>query len=156
MSAARKTKQAAAERISKETIRALATSESFARGRSYLDDGAVSDLRRRGDRLTAEVEGSEFEPYRVSIRLHGDGVADAYCTCPYDWGGYCKHIVAVLLKLADAKTKIIERKPLGELLAGLDQARLIELLEKRAERDPELATWIEAECENAPNRAPLH
>jgi uncharacterized Zn finger protein len=134
-----------AQPISKETIRALATAESFARGRTYFDDGAVSDLRRRDDQLTAEVEGSEFEPYQVSIRLHDGGVADAHCTCPYDYGGYCKHVVAVLLKLADAKTKVIERKPLAELLAGLDQPRLIDLFEKRAESDPELATWIEAE-----------
>jgi hypothetical protein len=34
----------------------------------------VSNLSRRGDQLTAEVEGSEFEPYQVSIRLH-DGDA---------------------------------------------------------------------------------
>ena len=96
--------------------------------------------------MTAEVEGSEFEPYQVLIRLHDGGIADAHCTCPYDWGGYCNHIVAVLLKFADAKTrKVVERKPLAELLAGLDQTRLIELLEKRAESDPELATWIEAE-----------
>ncbi len=145
MTPARKTHEAGARPISKEGIRALATTESFARGRSYFADGAVSDLHRRGDRLTAEVEGSEFEPYQVSIQLHDDGVADAHCTCPYDLGGYCKHIVAVLLKLADGKTRIVKRKTITEALAGLDQAQLIELLEKRAETDSELATWIEAE-----------
>ncbi|MGB6255512.1 MAG: hypothetical protein WBF62_19900, partial [Bradyrhizobium sp.] len=88
MNATRNTNKVAKQRISKEMIRALANAESFARGRSYASDGSVSDLLRRGDRLTAEVEGSEFEPYQVSIRLHGDGVADAHCTCPYDWGGY--------------------------------------------------------------------
>ncbi|MGB6239075.1 MAG: SWIM zinc finger family protein, partial [Bradyrhizobium sp.] len=133
MNATRNTNKVAKQRISKEMIRALANAESFARGRSYASDGSVSDLLRRGDRLTAEVEGSEFEPYQVSIRLHGDGVADAHCTCPYDWRGYCKHIVAVLLKFADKKTPVIERKPIAELLAELDQARLIELLEKRTE-----------------------
>ena len=154
MTAARKTNEGA-QPISKEMIRALTTAESFARGRSYFDDGAVSDLCRRGDRLTAEVEGSEFEPYQVSIRLHDGGVADLHCTCPYDWGGYCKHIVAVLLKFADAKTRVVERKPLADLLAGLDQARLIELLEKRAESDPELGTWIEAELATAmPTQSP--
>jgi uncharacterized Zn finger protein len=131
--------------ITERTIRALATPESFVRGRSCFDDGAVSDLVRRGDRLTAEVKGSEFAPYQVSIRLHDGGVAEARCSCPYDWGGYCKHIVAVLLKFADETTHVIERKPLAELLRGLDQTQLIELLEKRAKSDPELAAWIEAE-----------
>jgi uncharacterized Zn finger protein len=135
--------------VTERTIRALATPESFARGRSYLDDGAVSDLIRRGDRLTAEVEGSEFAPYQVSIRLHDGGVAEARCSCRYDWGGHCKHIVAVLLKFADETTRVIDRKPIAELLRGLDQAQLIELLEKRAERDLELAAWIEAELTTA-------
>jgi uncharacterized Zn finger protein len=131
--------------ITQETIRTLATPKSFALGQSCLDDGAVSDLIRRGDRLTAEVEGSEFAPYKVSFRLHDGGVAEARCTCPYDWGGYCKHIVAVLLKFADEATHVIERKPIAELLRGLDQARLIDLLEKRAESEPDFATWIEVE-----------
>ena len=155
MNAARNAREVARRRISKETIRALASAESFTRGQSYFDDGAVSDLLQRGDRLTAEVEGSEFEPYQVSIRMHGDGVADAHCTCRYDWGGYCKHIVAVLLKFSDEKTPLIERKPVAELLAELDQTRLIELLAKRTESDPELVTWIEAELATAiPARLP--
>src|SRR5262252_1889427 len=149
MNAPPKTREVAKRPVTKETIRALASAESFARGRSYLDDGAVSDLVQRGDRLTAEVEGSEFEPYQVSLRLHDGGVADAHCTCPYDWGGYCKHIVAVLLKFADEKTRVIERKPISELLCGLDKTRLIELLERRAESDPALAAWIEAELATA-------
>jgi uncharacterized Zn finger protein len=156
MNATRNADKVTKQRISKEMIRALASAESFARGRSYASDGAVSDLLRRGDRLTAEVEGSEFEPYQVSIGLHGDGVADAHCTCPYDWGGYCKHIVAVLLKFADENTPVVERKPIAELLAELDQPRLIELLEKRTEIDPGLATWIEAEIATAIPPGPPH
>jgi len=95
------------------------------------------------------VEGSEFEPYQVSIQLHNGGVADWHCTCPYNWGGHCKHIVAVLLKFADEKTRNLERKSISELLRGLDQTRLVELLEKRAESDPDLAAWIEAELATA-------
>ena len=81
-------------------IRALTTHETFERGREYWRNGAVSTLVKRGDELTAQVEGSEIEPYRVTVRLHEGGVADAHCTCAYDWGGYCKHVVAMLLKFA--------------------------------------------------------
>lgn len=62
MNAPPKTREVAKRPVTKETIRALASAESFARGQSYLDDGAVSDLVQRGDRLTADVDGSEFEP----------------------------------------------------------------------------------------------
>src|SRR6266550_96059 len=58
-------------------------------------------------------------------------------------------ISSVLLKLANEKTRVIERKPIAELLGRPDQARLIELLEKRAESDPEFAAWIEAELATA-------
>lgn len=63
---------------------------------------------------------------------------------PYDWGGYCKHIVAVL-KLGDKPADVIERRPIAELLRGLDQSGLIDLIEKRLESDPGLVKWIEAE-----------
>jgi uncharacterized Zn finger protein len=74
MKAARKGEEVAKRPVTTETVR----------GRRYLADGAVSDLVQRADRLTAAVEGSEFEPYQVSIRLHDGGVADAHCTCLYD------------------------------------------------------------------------
>ena len=55
MNAARNGNEVAKRLISRETIRALASAESFARGRSYFDDGTVTDVLRRGDRLTAEA-----------------------------------------------------------------------------------------------------
>src|SRR3954465_1332081 len=81
-------------------IRARASRESFERGRDYWRHGAVSELIKRGNELTAEVQGSDITPYRVAVRFDDAGVVDARCTCPYDWGGFCKHIVAALLKLA--------------------------------------------------------
>ena len=70
-----------------DAVRALATEESFTRGRDYVRRGAVSRLLGRGDRLSAEVEGSEFAPYAVTIELHDGGVAGTRRTCDYDWGG---------------------------------------------------------------------
>lgn len=89
--------------------------ESYNRGRQYYLDGAVGEVARRGAEISAHVEGSDVDPYRVRIRLNDGGVADARCTCPYDWGGYCKHIVAVLMKLAEHPELVIERAPIAEL-----------------------------------------
>jgi uncharacterized Zn finger protein len=129
--------------ITEKAIRALANAKSFARGQEYFRDGAVSEVVRRGNRVTAEVEGGEL--YEVTISLRDGDVAEARCTCPYDWDGYCKHIVAVLLKLAEAADDVTERPPIAELIRDLDRDDLADLLVKRLETDRGLAIWIEAE-----------
>jgi uncharacterized Zn finger protein len=126
-------------------VRALANAESFVRGRDYARGGAVSRLVRRDDRLTAQVEGSDFAPYEVTIDLHHSGVAGTRCSCPYDWGGACKHVVAVLLKYLDTPDAVVERPPLDGVLRELDREALATLLTRRAEVDPAFALWIEAE-----------
>lgn len=41
--------------------------------------------------------GTAPEPYEVKVMLGENEVLSAECTCPYDWGGACKHVVALLL-----------------------------------------------------------
>ncbi|MCB8942868.1 MAG: helicase-associated domain-containing protein [Ardenticatenaceae bacterium] len=50
---------------------------------------------RRGETLQAEVRGSSL--YQVDIEVTSNNIL-ATCSCHYDWGGYCKHVAAVLLK----------------------------------------------------------
>src|SRR6185295_7140140 len=126
-------------KLSEATIRAQSSPDSFSRGRNYYDSGAVSDLALRGARLQAEVEGSQYTPYRVSIAFDQDGITSASCTCPYDWGGWCKHIVAVLLTCLYEGDEIETRPSLDTLLADLDRVQLQALLVGMAERNPELA-----------------
>ncbi|TIP10653.1 SWIM zinc finger domain-containing protein [Mesorhizobium sp.] len=125
-----------------DAIRSLATEESFARGRRYFRSGAVSELMRRGDIV---VEGSEFAPYDVTVRLREGGVTETRCSCPYDWGGACKHVAAVLLKFVAKPGEVVERLPLADMLRDLDRVALAALLLKRAESDPGLVLWLEAE-----------
>jgi uncharacterized Zn finger protein len=132
-------------------IRALASRDSFERGRDYWCRGAVLGLVKRGDELTAEVEGSEIAPYRVTIQLHESGIAAARCTCPYDWGGCCKHIVATLLKLAHDPGAVTERPTVRELLSEIDRDGLINIILKRLDYDPGLVGWLEAELTASPH-----
>lgn len=132
-------------------IRNLADPKVIERGRAVVRSGAVSDLVRRGDRLTAAVAGSEDEPYRVTIRLKDRDVADYRCTCPYEWGGACKHVVATLLA-AGKPGALAERPTLGRLLDDLPREALADLLVRRADADPGLAGWIEAELAARPGR----
>ncbi len=98
--------------------------------------------------MQAQVGGSGPWPYQVVIELDGDELDSASCTCPYDWGDYCKHIVAVLLTLvrdAGATGQIQARPSVDEMLARLDAETLRGLLRDIVARQPDLATWLEAQ-----------
>lgn len=143
--------------ISMAEIRRLAGPEVFTRGEEYRRRGAVSDLVMRGDTLTAAVAGSEIDPFRVSIRI-ARGKATAFsCSCPYEWGGACKHVVAALLTLADDPGSAAARPTLEALLAPLSAEALRDLILRRAEEDPDLTGWIEADLATAlrPGGAPV-
>lgn len=138
--------------LDEAAIRALASAASFERGRDYRDDGAVSALVRRGDTVTAAVAGSEIEPYRVTVRIADGAVAEARCTCAYEWGGACKHIVATLLSVIEEPGAVAERPSLADLLVGLDREALAALLLRRAAFDADLAGWVESELAARPGQ----
>ena len=72
------------------------------RGRTYFDEGRVSDLERTEDGCTATVEGTE--EYKVEILLEGDAIEDMLCDCPFaEDGNACKHMAAVLFAVSAAE-----------------------------------------------------
>jgi uncharacterized Zn finger protein len=132
-------------RLTESLVSELAEGKTFQRGESYYRQGAVHNLTRRGNRLTAEVEGSDYEPYQVVIILAADGVGDAECSCPYDWGGVCKHIVATLLHYINKQEEAKERPPIDALLAPLKAEHLRDILLTLAEEHFDLADEIGAQ-----------
>src|SRR5512144_3238185 len=105
--------------LSKTTLRQQAGEAAFQKGLAYYQQGAVVSLVKRGDHVQAAVEGSAYTPYRVRIDLDVGGITSAECTCPYDRGGWCKHIVATLLACLEHPETVQERPPLQEQLAAL-------------------------------------
>lgn len=71
-------------KLTEAQIKSLATTQSFARGKSYFQDAAIDNAIRQGKELRAECQGSDYEPYEVMITLNKNGVAATACTCPYD------------------------------------------------------------------------
>lgn len=98
-------------RLTIDLIKASCSDRSFERGEEYYRNGAIIRPIRHlseeypGVILTAECEGTSDQNYRVSAFLTENGISDADCSCPYDWGGYCKHIVALLLVYLNEKEK---------------------------------------------------
>jgi uncharacterized Zn finger protein len=129
--------------INEAKVRSLASERSFSRGEDYYYQGAVIDLIKRGNMLQAQVEGSSYEPYEVTIELSDRHIVTAYCTCPYDWGGYCKHIVAALLIFIRDPDKVTERPPVTDLLADLERDTLFDLLKCLLSEQPHLVNWVE-------------
>ncbi len=140
--------------LTEAAIRHLASPQSFSRGQAYFRDGAVLEIERRGDLLFAQVEGSSYKPYQVTVTLDAGGIVEADCTCPYDWGGYCKHIVAVLLTYIHRPDQVVERRPTADLLANLDREALVGLVEELLAAHPHLADWVEGRLAAQTDRSP--
>ena len=129
-------------------IRAGANGQTFQRGADYYRSGAVTDVVQRGNAITAKVAGSEYQPYQVVVTLAADGsIDDATCTCPYDWGGFCKHIVALLLTVQNKASAVSVKPALDVLLAGLTDAQLRRIIGNLVEDQPSLVAAIEEEIE---------
>ena len=130
--------------ITEAIIRNRTSGQSFERGNDYYHTGAVLDLQKRGNTLLAQVEGSDYDPYEVTVKLE-PGQISTECTCPYDWGGDCKHIVAVLLTYLRQSERVSERPPIEDLLAGLGETDLRELLFQLLSTEPRLVNWVEGQ-----------
>ena len=134
--------------LNEELILTKVTEKSFQRGEEYFDMGMVESVVQRGSRLFAEVLGSEEDPYHVGIAFQ-EGDYNASCTCPYDWGGYCKHIVAVLLTWIHDKERVAVRAPIEDLLSNLDADMLKVLILQLVESYPRLSETIDEFCHRA-------
>lgn len=102
----------ALSQLTEKIIQQYSSAQSFQRGYDYYQQGAVTSLIRRGTLLQAEVEGSEVLPYLVCCTFDSDEDLSTTCTCPYDWGGLCKHIIATCLACIHQPEMIEEHPPL--------------------------------------------
>ena len=128
------------------------TEKSFERGRDYYDSGMVERAIRRGGRLFAEVQGSEWDPYTVTATLNGRDFS-ASCSCPYDWGGFCKHIAATMLAFIHRADFFETGEPLEDALARLDAESLRALALRMIERKPDLVDTLDAFAAKTPRGA---
>lgn len=119
----------------------MADPQSFERGRSYYNKGAVFDPVCQGMELRGECRGSRHQPYRVRVMLNKNGVSDAFCTCPR--GGFCKHIVALLLAYVHEPESFRAVAPLEDMLSGLSKEDLVALVSEMVDQEPSLMALVE-------------
>ena len=94
--------------ITLKLINQIAPPEVVARGRAYFHDGRVQLETVSENIVRASVDGSDI----YTVELHGDASGfEATCTCPFQWDGKCKHIVATMLATLYSNAKV-EYSPL--------------------------------------------
>ncbi len=131
-------------KINESVIRQNASDKSFQHGQEYARSQSVRDLFWRDQTLQASVAGSTY--YQVSIGFSDRGIQSAKCSCPYDFGGWCKHIVAVLL-VGMEQPKIEERPSLTQMLEKLDLEQTRKLLHNLTVQSPELVDLIDIQIQ---------
>ncbi|PTX17304.1 hypothetical protein SAMN04488598_10690 [Halanaerobium congolense] len=120
--------------LSIEDLEKMAAEQSFQKGINYYQMNLVNNPLIDGNTIKAEVSGSSFSLYDVEMNI--DDPSSNHCSCPYDWGGICKHLVALGLywcndkeafrKVKKEKAKL--KNELDQLFKSLTREELTELL----------------------------
>ncbi len=129
--------------LTEQEIRLRTEAKPWVRGLSYYNGNQVADVIWRDGVLWAKVEGSDYEPYTVQVTFAGEEIVATSCTCPYDWGGDCKHIVAVLLHLMHRPETVEQRPTIDALVREQPHERLAMTLLELVRRYPGLVEEIE-------------
>lgn len=131
-------------KLSEISLRRQVSDQSWSRAQSYYNTGSVLNVVCRGSHIQAQVEGTDYEPYSVSLQVDPGGFKSARCSCPYDWGGWCKHIAAVGMVCCHRPELVRVAAPVEQLLGPLDVAKLQDLILELVDEQPELADRVEA------------
>lgn len=128
----------------------LFRSHILERGWEYANYGAVTDLVKTDDSISAVVHGSEY--YKVKIRYSGTEITDGYCSCPYAAKGeWCKHMAAVLYKVDSgtvpdeglgSSDSITDQQSIRDIIMSADRKELEALLLELADRDDRTKSFI--------------
>lgn len=122
------------------------------RGLDYFKSGFVNSVEEISPgKYEAIVEGTE--DYTVQLQIKNENIVDYNCSCPYDLGPVCKHVVATLFylqqeelnlqvkpKKKNSEKKIKRKKTVleqaDELLSIISHDELKDFIRKNAEHNP--------------------
>ncbi len=123
---------------SEAAIRRLCGARVFERGQALACARNLKGLTRAGDELFARCAGSYGEPYQLHARLENGAVSQSNCSCPFEGGGWCKHLVALLLRYNGAPADFRETPTLSAMIEALSREDSNLFLENLMRREPQL------------------
>ena len=133
--------------LTPDQIQERCTEQSYMRGLDYFRAGAISNPTLCGYTLSGTCEGTDIDPYRVTVELTPTGIATTDCSCLYDWGGDCKHIVALLMTYLEEPDVIYSLDTLLATLEEKPKPNLLQVISELLKRAPELVPIAQAYSE---------
>jgi len=135
------------KQLSEADLRAYSDEASFQKGYDYYLHHAIVEPILSESVLRAFCHGSGLSPYRVVVTLLPAGdksahkVVSAGCSCPR--GGFCKHLVALLLTWIHQPERFVVRSWLMGRLSEKSREELLALLEQLVQRQPDIEPMVE-------------
>ena len=133
--------------LSEADIEASSDDASFRKGYDYYLEHAIVEPTLSESVLRAFCHRSSGSPYRVEATLLPAGdtsahkVVSAGCSCPR--GGFCKHLVALLLTWIHQPERFVVRSGLMARLDEKSREELLALLEQLVQRQPDIEPMVE-------------
>lgn len=124
----------ALESLTETKVKKMASDKVFSRGYDYFVGGHVREIIKTEKDVRAKVLGRDRTLYSVHIKGKGKRL-ESNCTCPF--GGFCKHIVAVLLSLVKKSSGItqISMKEVEDDLRSKSKDELVSIILDHASSD---------------------
>src|SRR5439155_5492652 len=133
--------------LSEADIQASTDDASFRKGYDYYLHHAIVEPILSESVLRAFCHGSSGGPYHVEATLvptrekSAHKLASAGCSCPR--GGFCKHLVALLLTWLHQPERFMVRSGLVGRLSEKSREELLNLLEQLVQRQPDIEPLVE-------------
>src|SRR2546421_3603953 len=133
--------------LSEADIQGYTDDASFRKGYDFYLQQAIVEPTLSESVLRALCHGSSGNTYRVEAILlpagdkSGRKLASTGCSCPR--GGFCEHLVALLLTWVHQPERFVVRSRLMGRLDEKSREELLALLEQLVQRQPDIEPMIE-------------
>lgn len=127
---------------SDQTIRKHCGAKVWERGRALAKARNLKGLTRAGNELFARCAGSYGEPYQLHARLENGAISQSSCSCPFEGAGWCKHLVALLLRYGQSPADFRETVSVSAMVSALSRDELNVFVENLMRREPQLLAGL--------------
>ncbi len=129
--------------ITERDISNYTDASSLSRGKNYFQNDMIYDAYLIDDVLQSKCSGSMGMDYNVQIKFSTNGIVNYQCSCPR--GGFCKHIIALLLVyIKDFEAiQVVDANNLNKIFRDKSKNELMEIIINLLKQNPEIINSLE-------------